>query len=75
MTKLVIKYLTAPPTSVPSEFLFSVVGDVYYEKQTLLAPEKAEMLLFYLHVCVHGIFIKIHIYSIVFILNLVKNID
>ena len=32
MTKLVIKYLTAPPTSVPSEFLFSVVGDVYYEK-------------------------------------------
>ena len=35
-------YLSAPPSSVPSEWLFSVAGDVYDEKRNRLSPVQAE---------------------------------
>ncbi len=46
LAEIALRYLTPPPTSVPSERLFSVAGDIYDEKRNRLAPERAEMLLF-----------------------------
>jgi len=40
------RYLSAPPTLVASERLFSAAGDIYSDQRTQLAPERAEMLLF-----------------------------
>ena len=46
LANLAQKYLCAPPTSVPSERLFSLASDVYADKQNRLAPQRAETLLF-----------------------------
>ena len=46
LTKIAQKYLCAPPTSVPSERLFSGAGNIYDDKRNRLAPENAETLLF-----------------------------
>ena len=45
LAELAQRYLSPPPTSVPSERLFSNAGDIY-EKRNRLTPDKAEMLLF-----------------------------
>ena len=46
LCNLVLRYLSPPPTSVPSEHLFSKAGDIYDEKRNRLDPERAETLLF-----------------------------
>ena len=46
MSKLARKYLCAPPTSVPSERLFSAAGNIYNAKRNRLLGEKCQQLLF-----------------------------
>jgi len=46
LKSLVIKYLSAPPSSVNSERLFSAGKLVYTDNRNRLSPQNAEMLLF-----------------------------
>ena len=46
LSEFALRYLSPPPTSVPSERLFSTAGDIYDQKRNRLDPERAEVLLF-----------------------------
>lgn len=46
LRKVVLKYLSAPPTSVPSEQLFSAAGKIYADRRSNLLGENAQKLLF-----------------------------
>ena len=43
---MVYKYLSAPPSSVDSERMFSAAGRIYMENRNKLAPDHAEQLVF-----------------------------
>src|SRR5678816_2395036 len=49
LSKLARKYLACPPTSVPSERVFSNAGLIYDEKRNRLSAGKAEKLMFLKH--------------------------
>ena len=46
MKRLVLKYLSAPPSSTASEMLFSSPGAICSELRNRLAPENASKLIF-----------------------------
>lgn len=49
LSKLARQYLACPPSSVPSERLFSSAGLIYDEKRSRLSAETAERLMFLKH--------------------------
>ena len=57
LSRLALKYLSATPTSVPSERLLSTAEDIYDEKRN---PDRAESLMFIkknFHSCNNNIFL------------------
>ncbi len=46
MYPIAMKYLSIPATSVPSERVFSVAGEIISKKRISIAPENAKMLIF-----------------------------
>ena len=46
LAKMAQCFLAPPPTSIPTERVFSEASDIYNEKRSRLNPEKAEILLF-----------------------------
>jgi hypothetical protein len=46
LSELMLKYLSAPPSSVTSERLFSAASQVYTENRNKLSPDNAEKLIF-----------------------------
>ena len=46
LVDLASKYLSIPPSSVPSECLFSSAADIVSQERNRILPDKAEMLLF-----------------------------
>ena len=46
LSKLARELLSAPPSSVESERLFSIGGNIYTSKRNRLTPEHGEMLMF-----------------------------
>ena len=46
LAKVACQYLSCPPSSVPSEQLFSGAGLIYDAKRSRLLPEKVDKLLF-----------------------------
>ncbi len=46
LRKLALRFLSSPPTSAPSECLFSDAGRLYDERRSRLLPENAQKILF-----------------------------
>ncbi|ROL46333.1 Zinc finger BED domain-containing protein 4 [Anabarilius grahami] len=46
LAPLARRFLTPPPSSVPSERVFSTVGAIYQDRRSSLTGSKAEMLCF-----------------------------
>jgi len=49
LSKLARRYLSSPPSSIPSERMFSEAGIIYEERRNKLLPQNAEKLLFLHH--------------------------
>jgi hypothetical protein len=45
MASMALVYLASPPTSVPSERVFSTAGDIITDHRSRLLPENAEKLI------------------------------
>ncbi|EZA54496.1 Zinc finger BED domain-containing protein, partial [Ooceraea biroi] len=47
LRKVILKYLSAPPTSVASEQLFNTAGQIYVDRRSNLLGENDQNLLFF----------------------------
>jgi hypothetical protein len=46
LSKLARKYMAIPASSVPSEPIFSLAGNIVNKKRTMLSPENVNLLIF-----------------------------
>ena len=51
MARLARRYFSIPATSVRSEEIFSVAGNILSEKRNRLLPENVDKLVFYMKIC------------------------